>query len=140
MVKIDEIAKSLGFMVKRTCEFNAFYYFVDENGFDKYNEKGEKLCIEIGCCVDAGGKNSLPALWYKKGYTKELIREWWSVQTYVTNKKGECYRAYDPTIRKSWDGKRFEVNFDWHLKATPENFRKLLEEILRLFLHPFCGS
>lgn len=133
MNKIDEIAKSLGFMVKRTCEFNAYYYLVDENGFDKYNGMGEKICIEIGLCVNPGGKNSLPSLWHKKGFTKEVIHDWWSVQTYVTNRKGECYRAYDPTIKKSWDKKRWEINFDWHLAATPENFKKLLEEILRRF-------
>lgn len=134
MVKIDEIAKSLGFMVKRTCEFNAFYYLVDENGFDKYNEKGEKICIEIGFSHDFGvSKNSLPMIWFKKGYTKEIMTNWWSVQTYVTNKKGECYGAYDPTIKRSEDGKRFVINFDWHLAATEENFKKLLEEILRQF-------
>ena len=133
MVKVDEIAKSLGFMVKRTCEFNAYYYLVDENGFDKYNGMGEKICIEIGCCVDPGGKNSLPALWFKRGSTKEIMKDWWSVQTYVYNRKGDCYMAYNPTVKRSRYKTRFEINFDWHLRATPENFRKLLEEILRRF-------
>lgn len=133
MVKVDEIAKSFGFMVKRTCEFCAYYYLVDENGFDKYNEKGEKLCVEINLSVDPGGKYSLPMIWYKKGYTKEILKDWWCVRTYVTNKKGECYGAYDPTIQESEDGKRFVMNFDWHLRATPENFRKLLTEILRQY-------
>lgn len=134
MVKIDEIAKRLGFMVKRTCEFNAFYYLVDKNGFDKYNKKGEKLCVEIGFSYDvAKSPNSLPVIWHKKGFTKELITNWWSVKTYVTNEKGECYGAYDPTIKRSEDGKRFEINFDWHLSATDVNFKKLLEEILRQF-------
>lgn len=133
MVKVDEIAKSLGFMVKRTCENNAFYYLVDEKGFDKRNLKGEKLCVEIGICRNPGGKDSLPYLWYKKGYTKDLMTDWWSVQTYVTNQEGECYCAYDPTIKRSEDGKRFEINFDWHLAATTENFKKIVKEILRRF-------
>ena len=134
MVKIDEIAKKLGFMVKRTCEFNAFYYLVDEKGFDKYNEKGEKLCVEIGCCVNPGGKNSLPALWFKRGFTKEIMTDWWSVKTYVTNKDGACYGAYNPTTKRSDDGKRFVINFDWHLSATDVNFKKLLTEIKTRFL------
>ena len=133
MNKIDEIAKSLGFMVKRTCESNAFYYLVDENGFDKYNGMGEKICIEIGLCVNPGGKNSLPALWHKYGFTKKVMSKWWNVQTYITNRKGECYRAYNPTSKKYWYEKRWAINFDWLLDATPENFKKLLEEILRRF-------
>ena len=132
MNKLDEIAKGLGFMAKRTCEFNAFYYLVDENGFDKRNAKGEKLCVEIGFCHDGGGKNSLPRLWYQYGYTKEIMKDWWSVQTYVTNQEGACYRAYDPTIKPTFD-RRFAIDFDWHLSATPENFKKLLEEVLRRF-------
>jgi hypothetical protein len=133
MNKLDEIAKGLGFMAKRTCEFNAFYYLVDENGFDVRNAKGEKLCVEICFCYnDSKSPNSLPVIWHKKGYTKEIITEWWSVQTYVTNEEGTCYRAYDPTIKPTFD-RRFEIDFDWHLSATPENFKKLLEEVLRRF-------
>lgn len=135
MVKIDEKAKELGFMVKRVCEFRAFYYLVDENGLDVRNRRGEKLCVEIGFSHnDSQSPNSLPVIWHKKGFTKEIITEWWSVQTYVTDCDGECIRKYDPTIQRSWDGKRFEINFDWHLRATDENHAKLLEEIKRLFL------
>lgn len=133
MNKIDEIAKSLGFMVKRTCEDNAFYYLVDENGFDKRNGKGEKLCVEIGVCRNPGGKHSLPVLWFNKGYTKEVINDWWNVQTYVTDDKGACYGAYNPTEKKHAEERRFVINFDWHLSATTENFKKLLVEILRQF-------
>lgn len=133
MNKIDEIAKSLGFMVKRTCEFNAYYYLVDEKGFDKYNSNGERLCVEIGLCVNPGGKNSLPYLWHENGFTKEVMQNWWNVQTYVTNRKGESFHAYNPTTKKRFDGKGIEINFDWHLSGTPENFKKLLEEILRRF-------
>ena len=134
MVKIDEKAKELGFMVKRVCEFRAFYYLVDENGLDVRNRRGEKLCVEIGFCSDPGGKNSLPYMWHKKGYTKEIMKDWWDVTTYVTDKNESCYRAYDPTIQKSSDEKRWVIDFDWHLSATDENHAKLLEEVKRLFL------
>ena len=134
MVKIDEKAKELGFSVKRVCEFRAFYYLVDENGLDVRNRRGEKLCVEIGFCSDPGGKKSLPYLWHEIGYTKEIMKDWWSVQTFVTDCDGNCFRGYDPTIQGSWDGKRLEINFDWHLRATDENHAKLLEEVKRLFL------
>lgn len=134
MVKIDETANKLGFMVKRTCEFNAFYYLVDENGFDLKNRRGETLCVEIGFCYSQGGKNSLAKAWYDRGFTKSIMKDWWSVQTYVTDCDGFCSRKYDPTIKKSWDCRRFVINFDWHLRATDENHKKLLEEVKRLFL------
>lgn len=134
MVKIDEKAKSLGFMVKRVCEFRAFYYLVDENGLDVRNRRGEKLCVEIGFSSDPGGKNSLSYLWYKKGFTKEIMKDWWDVTTYVDDCDGFCSRKYDPTIQWSKDKKRCMINFDWHLRASDENHAKLLEEVKRLFL------
>lgn len=133
---VDDIAKSLGFMVKRTSDCNAFYYLVDEQGFDLRNAKGEKLCVEIGRTDFYGNsKDSLPALWYKNGYTNEIMQNWWNVQTYVTDKDGECYGAYNPTIKPAPAAKRFVINFDWHLSATEENFRKLIEEVKRQFLN-----
>lgn len=134
MKRVDLIAKELGFGVKRTSDFNAYYYYEDENGFNKANSKGETLIVEISECYnDCKSKHSLPVIWYNKGYTKELIPNWWSVETYVTDKEGRCYGAYNPTHKPSEDKKRFVINFDWHLSATEDNFRKLLTEILRLF-------
>lgn len=134
---IDKIAKQKGFAIKRTCDSNAYYYLMDETreGYYKYNAKGERLCVEIGIGQNylPNSKLSLPYLWYKNGHTKEILQSWWEVQTYVTNADGVCYRAYDPTIQKSSDGKRFEINFDWMLDATKENFEKILDEILKSF-------
>lgn len=135
--KIDKIAKQKGFAIKRTCENNAFYYLMDETreGWNKYNAKGESLCVEIGMGQNyvPNSKHSLPYLWYKNGHTEKILQNWWEVQTYITKEDGMCYRAYDPTIKPSDDGKRFVINFDWMLDATEENFEKILDEILKRF-------
>ncbi len=120
----DMIAKKLGFKVGvRPAECRVFYDYKQKNA------KGERLTVELAYCDGV----SLPKRWHKAGCTKELITEWWGVDTYVYDKQGNCFKAYDPTIKKSEDGKRYEIDFDWHLKATASNFKKILEEIVKQF-------
>jgi len=130
---VDAIAESLGFKVKRQVERTAFYYYVDGNGNDTLNSKGEKLCLSMSFCDDPGGKCSLPALWHKHGFTKERIKDWWSLDTFVTDSEGKCIGAYDPTWKFNYLTGRREINFDWLLPATEENFKKLLDEVLSRF-------
>lgn len=130
---VDEIAKSLGFRVERKVERIAFYYYVNEDGKDRLNQKDEKLCISMSFCDDPGGKVSLPVLWQKHGFTKERIKDWWSLQTFVTHLDGRCVGDYDPTWKFNPSTKRREINFDWLLPATEENFKKLLDEVLSRF-------
>ena len=126
--KVDAIAESLGFSVERTVECNAFYNYRSKNA------KGERLVVEIGYCENHGkGKSDLPWLWFKKGRTKEFMPEWWNVSTYVYDKDNRCYGGYNPTEKFDYNLKRGVINFDWHLSATEDNFKKLLEEVLRLF-------
>lgn len=124
MDKFDRIAHTMGFTPTYTGSNIRSLY-----SYNKGNAKGETLQIDMS--VSSGV--TLPTTWLKKGYTKELITDWWCVDTFVTNKDGECYKDYDPTCKPSDDGKRWVVDFDWHLKATEENFVKLLTEILRRF-------
>lgn len=134
MRNVDQIAREdYGCMVKRTSEKNAYYYFVGQNGWDIRNCKGEKLCVEIGECINPGGPHSLPDLWLKNGYISERLDSWWSVDTYVTNEDDECYGAYNPQHR--YDGKRCVLNFKWVLPATRENFKKIMDEVIRQWLH-----
>lgn len=128
-MKIDEIAKNLGFNeIRRNSECCAFYYYKDKNA------KGETLCVEVSeCRSDCKSKNSLPVIWHKKGYTKELIPNYWCFTTYIIQEDGRCYGGYNPTHKLSDDGKRYVINFDWHLASTLENFEKVMNEIIRLF-------
>lgn len=134
MNKLDLIAKNMGFRVRRSSKYNTFYYYEDAKGESKTNAKGESLIVEIThCSDDCKSKHSLPIIWQKMDYTKELIPEWWDVTIYSSDKNGNCYGRYNPTHKRSDDGKRFAINFDWHLLATEENVQLLLTEILRRF-------
>lgn len=134
MKKIDNIAQELGFIVKRTCDKCAYYYLSDADGFDIRNSKGEKLCVEIEENINPGGAHALPEMWLNKGYIKERLQSWWGVATYVTDKSNDTYGGrYNPLCGK-YNG-RPGINFGWVLAATPENFRRIMEEIKRIFLN-----
>lgn len=134
MKRIDEIANGLGFAIRRTSDNCAYYYLKDKDGNDKCNKRGETLCIEVSDCHGTNDKKSLPNIWYKRGYTKEPIYNYWVFDTYATDKNGRCYMAYNPTIKPSDDGKRFVINFDWHFADTDDNFEKVIKEIVSRFI------
>ena len=97
------------------------------------NKKGEKLLIELSECKNPGGKNALPVLWYKAGYTDKILDTYISIHTYVTDSDGNCYGRYNPQTKLSEDGKRNVINFNWMLENTEENKQKLINECIRLF-------
>ena len=102
--------------------------------FTEKNAIGETLVVEVSKCENSGGKNSLPYLWKKNGYTKTELQTYWSISTYVTDTEGLCRGAYNPTIKRSEDGKRSVINFDWMEEATPEHIEKIVKEVYRLFM------
>lgn len=93
------------------------------------NSDGETLIFELTKCINPGGKNSIPALWYKNGCTKTLLSSFWSLDTFVTHEKYGCFRAYDPTVKDD-----HQINFDYILEATPENAEIIVKEMIRRFL------
>lgn len=127
--RIDAIAESFGFkLMRRPTEYIAYYELV-ENGDNARNKKNETIHISVSYCT--GGK--LQKIWHRKGWTAELLENWWGLDTYVYDSDGSCFRAYDPTIKKSDDGKRYVVDFNWTLPATEENFEKLLSAVKKRF-------
>lgn len=128
---IEKIANSLGFATDLVVEWEGGF----QRGMFKYNgtnEREECITVEMSFCHHYG-KNSLAEIWYKKGYTPELMPEYWGVQTYVTDKNNNCYMAYNPTVKMDDYQNRIVTDFGWHLEATPENFGKLLNEVLKRF-------
>lgn len=49
------------YIVERVTETRSYYHF------KPMTAAGESLLVELTLCEDPGGKNSLPALWYKNG-------------------------------------------------------------------------
>ena len=97
------------------------------------NAKQETLTIEIVHCEHPGGKNSLPYLWYKNGWTDKVMETYISCHTYVHDSEGSCFGIYNPTTKSSDDGKRSVINFDWLLEDTEENRKQIIEACIELF-------
>lgn len=97
------------------------------------NKKEETLTIELSECENPGGKNTLPYLWYKAGYTDKILDTYLCIHTYCTDSEGNCFGRYNPQTKESEDGKRNVINFDWMFENTEENKQKLINEVIRLF-------
>ena len=101
--------------------------------FNEKNKKGEELTIELLLCADSDSKNSLPKLWHKNGYTERVLDTYWNVNTYVKDSEGRSWEKYNPQTKRSEDGKRMVINFDWMMEATEENKNKIINEVYRIF-------
>lgn len=99
----------------------------------KANKKGETLTIELSECTNPGGKNSLPYLWHKAGYTDKILDTYLCIHTYCTDSEGNCNGRYNPQTKRSDDGERSVINFDWMFENTEENKQRLINETIRLF-------
>ncbi len=97
------------------------------------NAKGETLVIELSECTNSGGKDSLPYLWKRHGYTDRVLETYISIHTYCTDSEGNCYNRYNPQLKLSEDGKRYVINFEWMFENTEENKQKLINEVIHLF-------
>lgn len=107
--------------------------------FKKINSKNEQIMIELSKCTSDHSKNSLMNLWLKNGYLKNFIPTYWNIQTYVTDKKGNCYGRYNPQTKmhtRYEKGKLVEcrpiLNFDYVVEATEENKNWLIDQVIQL--------
>lgn len=96
-----------------------FYHFNDRNS------KGERIEIEF-VKVENDYKGHLLNAWYKKGFIKEQLKNYWNVAVYAYDKEGTCYGKYNPQILP-----RGKINFDWIFEATEENKERILHEIIK---------
>lgn len=113
-------------------------YWLNYNG---KNKKGETITICLSKHItDITNKKSIPVMWKKEGYTKEVLKSFWYVETYV-EKENLCVSKYNPTEKLYIEKQKnkiiqqsYVLDFDWVLEATEENATKILNEIERLFL------
>lgn len=99
--------------------------------FEDLNSKGEKIQMELTRCESKGKVGSLPYLWKKNGHVDHILKNWWVLNTYVTDSNGNCCGRYNPQHKTNEDGK-FQVNFDWLFESTEKNREKLITEVERL--------
>lgn len=117
----------MNYTIEKYTEHLTKIYITEKNG------KDESLMIELLECTNPGGKNSLPYLWYKAGYTDKILDTYLSVDTSCTDSEGNCYHRYNPQTKRSDNGKRNVINFDWMFESTEENKQKLINECISLF-------
>ena len=96
------------------------------------NKRGERLVVEVNCSYNEETPHSLPVIWYKNGFTDRLILNYFSVNSYVYDKDGNCFGKYDFT-KTSEDVRRRVIDFDWILEANVENLEKMISEMTRRF-------
>lgn len=102
--------------------------------FDGLTPAGEKLTVEVLYCRPAGeqwDKNDLPELWKKHGYIQKVPKNYICVNTYAEGPAG-CFGWYNPTIKRTDDGKRNEINFSLLLEISEENETHILEEVANM--------
>lgn len=118
------------YKVEQPAELRWFYTFIDQT------RAGETLAVSVVVVYDdPHSKSTLPALWYKHGYTKRRLSSYLCVDVYATQPDGSCYGKYNPQI-----GANGKLNFAWVLEDTEENRNKILDEIYRLATRPSVGK
>lgn len=97
------------------------------------NKRSAKIQIDLRrTTADENYKHGLMNLWVKAKKLPKFIKNRLTVETYATNEQGDCFGYYNPTIKKSDDGKRLVINFDWVLEDTETNRQKIIDEVIRL--------
>lgn len=97
--------------------------------FKERNQLGEKILVEFSYCENSGSAHSLPNMWYKNGHIDKVLDNYWGINVFATAENNLCRGRYNPQEKKSEDGKRLVIDFDWMLEATEENAAKLLKEV-----------
>lgn len=94
--------------------------------FAGLNGMGEEIEVEFtrreGPIADA---------WYKSGRTDRILKNWWSVRTYVTLPDGSMCGKYNPTFIPG----KCELNFDFVMEATVMNMELILAKIEEMAFH-----
>ena len=98
---------------------------------DETNSKGESIVLEFSIGY-WGNESKLWDSWVKEGWRKKTDTLLF-LYTYVTDKDGNCWGCYNPQHKRSEDGKREVVDFDYLPEATAEGYRLLIDETMRRF-------
>lgn len=108
------------YTIEKMSEIREFYHFNDRNS------KGERIEVEF-VKIENNHKGHLINLWYKKGFIKKQLENYWHITVYAYDKEGTCYGKYNPQIFPHVA----KINFDWILEATEENKKRILHEIIK---------
>ena len=121
---INIIKHYLRFVTKSVDEFTGAITFTSLDG--KFQIVAHK------CEHDLKYKSDLMNLWKKHGYISETLPTHICIDTYYTDCNNNCYGFYNITHKRSEDGKRTVVNFDYLREWNDDNIDELAAECLRM--------
>lgn len=94
---------------------------------------GDNFIIEVTKIThDLKNKKDMMNLWKKHGYISEALSTHISIHTYYTDVNNNCYGYYNIQHKRSEDGKRVVIDFDYIKEFTPDNVNELLAECIRM--------
>lgn len=79
------------------------------------------------------GHSGVMRRWVRLGLLPKALDTWLSVSTFYTDGNGNCLGKFNPTVKPATDRIGLVYDPDWVLEATPENERRILEEIERRY-------
>ena len=85
------------------------------------------------CEHDLKSKHDLMNLWKKEGFISETLPTHICIDTYYTDCNNNCYGWYNITHKRSEDGKRTVVNFDYLREWNEGNTKELVAECVRMY-------
>ncbi len=106
---------------------------IEQKGTRTIYHVSDRFCVEVRkCCVNLKDKNNVMRLWKKAGYISEVLPSFLSVETFFTDASGNCWGWYNVTEKRSSDGKRRVIDFDYLREATEDNEKELVAECIRM--------
>lgn len=88
----------------------------------------EKFIIAVDFC-EYYGKNTIPELWFKNGYTNKVLNKHMCISTYCRDKDGIFSAKFNPQIKGI-----HEINFDYMLESNQENLKKLIDKTIEMYV------
>lgn len=88
----------------------------------------KKFIIEVYFC-EIHGKNTIPELWFKNGYTNKVLNKYMCISTCCRNKDGILSAKFNPQIKGI-----HEINFDYMLESNQENLKKLIDKTIEMYV------
>lgn len=94
---------------------------------------GDRFILDVTKVThDLKDKHDFMNIWKRMGYIKKPLPSHIVIDTYYTDSNGNCWGYYNITTKRSDDGKRKLINFDYLMEHTPENVEYLVNECIRL--------
>lgn len=121
-------------MTKNTIKkYTQFITSVEKRGTRRLYHIGENFIVEAMTCEhNLENKNDIMNIWKKSRRIEKALPTHISIDTFFTDKDGNCWGYYNVTHKKSEDGKRVVIDFDYLREATEENELELVAECVRM--------